>query len=264
MRCSTSAAPRPRRDRSARSAPPSARRWRPAEALRGRRALLACASACALRRRASHRTRRDAQRGGRARCAAIAARGTAEGAAKRSARPAPPVARGWRRRPRQRLDAQGACSEGSGTGVVSTSARAQGCTARPTRSRLQVASPAAGRHTAIGCTCCGAVGVARGRRAAAAQGQRLRSADRAGERGVFSEQLHDAVGQPGSEARARVGAHEVAGERRACVSKAAESATSAWAHGRTTASRWAPRDSVAQKATALQPLSDMLARRQSR
>ena len=143
MRCSTSAAPRPRRDRTARSAPPSARRWRPAEALRGRRALLACASACALRRRASHRTRRDAQRGGRARCAAIAARGTAEGAAKRSARPAPPVARGWRRRPRQRLDAQGACSEGSGTGVVSISARAQGCTARPTRSRLQVASPAA-------------------------------------------------------------------------------------------------------------------------
>ena len=149
MRCSTSAAPRPRRDRTARSAPPSARRWRPAEALRGRRAL-ACASACALRRRASHRTRRDPQRGGRARCAAIAARGTAEGAAKRSARPAPPVARGWRRRPRRRLDAQGACSEGSGTGVLSISARAQGCTARPPRSRLQVASPAASRHTAIG------------------------------------------------------------------------------------------------------------------
>ena len=149
MRCSTSAAPRPRRDRTARSAPPSARRSQPAEALRGRRTL-ACASACALRRRASHRTRRDAQRGGRARCAAIAARGTAEGAAKRSARPAPPVARGWRRRPRRRLDAQGACSEGSGTGVVSISARAQGCTARPPRSRLQVASPAAGRHTAIG------------------------------------------------------------------------------------------------------------------
>jgi len=149
MRRSTSAAPRPRRDRSARSAPPSARRWRPGEALRGRRTL-ACASACALRRRASRRTRRDAQRGGRARCAAIAAQGTAEGAAKRSARPAPPVARGWRRRPRRRLNAQGACSESSGTGVVSISARAQGCTARPTRSRLQVASPAAGRHNAIG------------------------------------------------------------------------------------------------------------------